>query len=141
MGKIILKPYEFKLDSENKYKIITDMKWKTLQNDGGSHVSVYYQIDLDNNIISQVQETYKANLGKEPTTKIEILYIKKIDSKISKETKDLMEEIISKETNEKNPYSFKIITKDIEKDILDKSIIESINELFTKIDKLKKQNR
>ena len=130
--------YAFKLDSKNKYIIITDLKWKTMQNDGGSHSSIYYQIDLDNNIISKVQEDYHANLGGTPSQHKNVIYIKKIDTNIQSEVKSLLNEIITKEDiNETHNYNF-FTTKslDAEKDIYNVNTIESINSLLKKIDEL-----
>ncbi len=33
---------EFQLDNNNKYEIITDFKWMTMQDDGGSNTSICY---------------------------------------------------------------------------------------------------
>lgn len=41
----------FKLDTNNRYLVITDSKQLTYQSDGGSNYNVYYEIDLDKNII------------------------------------------------------------------------------------------
>ncbi len=131
--------YIFELDSKNKYIIVTDFKWLTMQNDGGSNTSIYYQIDLDNNIISKVQEDYKANLAGTPSTKTNVIYIKKIDTNIQKEVRTLLTEIISKEDiNDSNNYhSFTVSTLNTEKIIYNKTTIESINVLLKKIDELK----
>ena len=131
--------YIFELDSKNKYIIVTDFKWLTMRNDGGSNTSIYYQIDLDNNIISKVQEDYKANLAGTPSTKTNVIYIKKIDTNIQKEVRTLLTEIISKEDiNDSNNYhSFTISTLNTEKIIYNKTTIESINVLLKKIDELK----
>ena len=97
----------FELDSKNKYTIITDLRWNTMQNDGGSHSSLYYQIDLDNNIISKVQEDYHANLGGTSSKQKSVIYIKKIDTNIQVEVKSLVDEIITKEDiNETHNYNF-----------------------------------
>ncbi len=132
--------YIFELDSKDKYIIVTDSKWLTMLNDGGSNTSIYYQIDLDNNIISKVQEDYKANLLEgTPSTKTNVIYIKKIDTNIQKEVRALLTEIISKEDiNDSNNYHpFTISTLNTEKVIYNKNTIESINVLLKKMDELK----
>ena len=40
--------YVFEMNSNDKYEIITDLKFRTTLNDGGSYNSIYYQIDLEN---------------------------------------------------------------------------------------------
>ena len=129
----------FELDSKNKYTIITDLRWNTMQNDGGSHSSLYYQIDLDNNIISKVQEDYHANLGGTSSKQKSVIYIKKIDTNIQVEVKSLVDEIITKEDiNETHNYNFFTISSlNTEKDIYNINTIENINVLLKKIDELK----
>lgn len=131
--------YVFELDSKNKYTIITDLRWKTMLNDGGSHSSLYYQIDLDNNIISKVQEDYHANLGGTSSKQKSVIYIKKIDTNIQLEVKSLVDEIITKEDiNETHNYNFFTISSlNTEKEIYNINTIENINVLLKKIDELK----
>ena len=119
-----------------KYTIITDMRWITMQNDGGSHNSIYYEIDLDNKIITKIEEAYRANLGGTPTTKKSALYTKKINDSLVNETKELIEEIINKEdiNNSNNYHSFTIKSSNINKDIYNLDTIKIINNLLTKFD-------
>jgi len=130
--------YVFVIDSKNKYTITTDLRWKTMQNDGGSHSSIYYQIDFDNNIIIKVQEDYHANLGGTPSQQKNVIYLKKIDTNIQLEVKSLLYEIITKEDiNETLNYNyFTIKSLDVEKNIYNVNTIESINSLLKKIDEL-----
>lgn len=131
--------YAFELDSQNKYTIITDFRWMTMQNDGGSNTNIYYQIDLDNNIISKVLEDYKANLGGSPKEEKNVIYIKKIDTNIQEEAKSLLNEIITKEDiNETNNYEFFTISSlNTKKDIYNVNTIKNINQFLSKIDELK----
>ena len=136
-----LNDYVFELDSKNKYIITTDLRWKTMLDDGGSNTSLYYQIDLDNNIICKVKEDYtaNANLRDVPSIEKNVIYIKKIDNTIQEEVKALLTEIISKEDiNDSNNYNyFTISSLNDEKDIFNMDTIESINLLLNKIDELK----
>lgn len=129
----------FELDSKNKYTITTDMRWMTMQNDGGSHSSLYYEIDLDNNIINKVQEDYRANLGGTPSKQINVIYTKKINTSIQEDVRTLLNEIILKEDiNENHNYhSFTISSLNTEKKIYNVKTIENINLLLKKIDELK----
>ena len=65
---------DFIINSNNKYEIITDSRWKTMMNDGGSNYSIYYQIDLDNNLVMKKEENYHANLGGTSQTEIKVFY-------------------------------------------------------------------
>ena len=51
--KVYQKPVKFSTSerglSENKYIMVTDSKFKTLRNDGGSHTDIYYEIDFEKN--------------------------------------------------------------------------------------------
>lgn len=125
-----------------KYTIITDMRWKTMQNDGGSNTSIYYEINLDNNIITKIKEAYHANLGGTPTTKKNVLYTKQLDDSHMNETKKLIEEIINKEdiNISSNYHCFTIESINIKKDIYNIDTIENINNLLTKFDNYDKKN-
>lgn len=104
---IDLDNYIFELNNKNKYTITTDLRWKTMLDDGGSHSSIYYQIDLDNNIISKVQEDCHANLGGSSKTEKNIIYIKKIDTNIQEEVKSLLNELnIEEDINETHNCNF-----------------------------------
>lgn len=130
--------YVFKLDTHNKYTITTDLRWFTLQNDGGSYDNIYYQIDLDNNIISKINESYRANLLGTPSTQKDIIYIKKINTNTQSELSSLLNEIITKEDiNETNNYNFFTIeTLTNKKSIYNVNTIDSIKSLLKKIDEL-----
>ena len=54
---------KFEVNTIDKYIFTTDMKWLTMQNDGGSHINIYYQVDLQNNIIKKCQDEYKGFKG------------------------------------------------------------------------------
>lgn len=124
-----------------KYTIITDMRWITMQNDGGSHNSIYYEIDLDNKTIIKIEEAYHANLGGTPTTEKSIFYTKKMDDSLINETKKLIEEIINKEdiNSSNNYHSFTIESSNIKKDIYNFDTIKNINKLLTKFDDYNKE--
>lgn len=127
---------EFKLDANNKYEVITDLRFMTMQNDGGSHTDEYYEIDLNSNNISKIIESYKANLMGTPTTTKKTLYTKTINNTLSLEIKNTLDEIITKEDiNADNNYiPFTIKTKDNNKDIYNKETITELRTLLTKID-------
>lgn len=127
---------DFELDNNNKYEIVTDHKWMTMQDDGGSHTSIYYQVDLANNKITKITKVYKANLGGTPETNQKIDYTKVIDIDITQQMKDLLNEVMSKEdTNETNNFKFFTISSfNYEKYIYNIDTIKDIEMLLEKID-------
>lgn len=129
--------YEFELDSPNKYIVTTDMKWYTMQNDGGSHTNQYYQIDLDNNKVRKIQEAYKANLGGTPSTTYSLEYEKTIDSTNNNEIKNILDDILTKEDiKEDNNTFYSIETLNNSKNIYNLDTINQIKDLLNKIDNL-----
>ena len=129
--------YSFELNSENKYKIETDMRWHTVRNDGGSHTNLYYTVDFDNNVISKIMEDYQANLAGKHKTTINEVYNKKLDFKLQKDLKSLLVEVMEKEdVNENENYAPYIIsTLNKEKNIYNLNTIEKINNILELIDK------
>ncbi len=88
----------FILDSDSKYILTTNTKILTMQNDGGSHMNNYYQIDFDNNQIIKCQDKYVGFKGYEYKGKI--IYTKKLNEKEKSEIKSLIDEIIAKKDEE-----------------------------------------
>lgn len=128
----------FTLNTQNKYIVKTNTRWLTMQNDGGSHTDIYYQIDLDNNTISKITKHYQANLSGLPITTKNIDYTKTIDSNIKEQIKSLLEETLTKEDiNETNNYNFyTILNLEIEKNIHNQNTIHQLNQILTTIDNL-----
>ena len=56
---------EFKIDSENKYVLTTNLGMLTMESDGGTHTSEYYGIDLDKKRVYKYQDSYKGFEGYE----------------------------------------------------------------------------
>ena len=122
--------------TSREYKIITDMRQKTLQNDGGSYYSIYYLINIDNKTVKKIGENYHANMIGTPTTEKKVLFTKKINNDVIKEAKKLIEEIINKEdiNNSNNYSSYTIESSNIKKDIYNVDTIKDINSLLSKFD-------
>ena len=118
------------------FTIITDKKWKTMRQDGGSNDSVYYQIDLDNKVVTKVEENFYANLLGTSRTEKNVFYTKQLDDSIINETKKIIDEIINKKdvNFSDNEYFFTIENSGIKKDIYNLDTIDSINELLSKFD-------
>jgi len=82
---------DFVLDNENKYKIITNMKWITMRDDGGSHTNIYYQIDLNENKVIKCADEYVGFKGYQHEGKI--LYSKQISEKEKQDLKLILDNI------------------------------------------------
>ena len=88
-----LKDYTFTINSENKFTIVTDEKQKGTI---GSYTDIYYQIDLDRNIVIKVEETYRQINSGYPTTpapyrKRSEAYRKVIDETIAGKVKKVID--------------------------------------------------
>lgn len=135
--KEIEETYEFVLNNVNKYVVTTDMRWNTMQNDGGSNTSIYYQIDLDDKVVKKIEEKYKANLSGIPTTTYDLLYEVNINDELGSEIKNILDNILVKEDIQDNNYSFYTIeTFNNSRDIYNVDTINDINVLLEKIDNL-----
>lgn len=124
-----------KLDNSTKYVIITDSRWKTMLNDGGSNTNVFYEIYLENNSVTKITESYHANLGSTPKTDKKSITIK-IDNELSKELYATLSKMFqSDDINNSNNYSFYTIEKQNEqKNIYNEDNIKILKELISKIE-------
>lgn len=120
--------------SSDYYTIITDSKYLTMQNDGGSNFNIYYEVDLNSNIVKKFEDYYIGFKGYEYKQKL--IYKKIIDNDISTEMGNLLFNLLSNEdVNDTNNYSPYIIKFDIEeKSIYNESSINSLKILLNKID-------
>ena len=123
---------------QSKYRIETDIKWLTMQNDGGSHTNVYYDVDFDNNIIIKTSQSYYANLGGNPEIKTQEIYKKELNFKIKKDLKKVLKKTLTKEDiNETNNYHcFVIYDLDNEKTICNEDTIKKIKKVLNSADNL-----
>lgn len=130
--------YTFELNDIDKFVVTTDMKWKTMQNDGGSNTNIFYQIDCKNYMVTKVKEDYHANLYSTPSTETEIMYDKSLNEKLNDEIKNLLNTIINEEDNNesKNYEPFTIETVNTSKSIYNKETINTIKDMLKKIDEL-----
>lgn len=126
-----------KLKNSNKYTIITNSRWLTMQNDGGSNTNIYYEIDFKNKIVNKITENYKANLGKNPKTIISNDYTKEIDNNTSKNLKETIYKLIkNKDINNDNNYDcYEIKWDNNKKNICNINNINKLEKILKKIDK------
>ena len=133
-----IKDYNFQLDSDKKYEITTDEKYYTMQNDGGSHTNVYYQLDFEDAIVVKHEDTYHANLGGTETTDKKTIYTRFIPSTFAEELEKIIKEIITKEdiNGEENYEPYVIKTENKEKEIYNAETIDTLKELLDELDEL-----
>ena len=122
--------------SSTYYKVTTNTKWITMENDGGSHTNIYYEIDINKKTIKKTEERYEANLGKTPKTTKKTIYTKTIDKKLSNKSKKLLDSLLNKKDKKGNNYSFITIeTKEYNKNIYNESSIKLVDKLLNEFDK------
>lgn len=133
-----IKEYIFELDSRKKYRVTTDSKMTTVMNDGGTYTNIYYQIDLENNIVQKIEEFHPSKLNKEQKEK-KTKTTKKIDNTLSSEITKLFNEIVIRvDSKSEGQYSYFVLESvNREKRIYNKDSIASLRELLKKIDDFK----
>lgn len=131
---IILNDETYIKNNYYNYKIITDSQYKTLQNDGGSNINVYYQINLEKNKIIKYEDKYVGFTGYEYKGKI--IYEKNINNSMSLKIKTIIEDLITKnDINDKNNYTPYVIEFDNnKKEIYNSESIKSLENIFNTID-------
>ncbi len=75
----------------------TNMSYKTMANDGGSHVDIYYEVDLKNNKVIKKQDTYK---GFEVKVSEKILRTYAINDYQKNKIKNIFDKIIEEKDKE-----------------------------------------
>lgn len=92
---------EFRLDNPNKYLVITNTRFATMRNDGGSHENIYYGIDLEKGEVTKYQQSVNVYLELDFTTDItKIVFHKSLEENDVEELRTLLNDIYS-ETNHK----------------------------------------
>lgn len=120
-------------NNKDKYVITTNMKYLTMQNDGGSNTNVYYQIDLSSKKSVKMEDKYVGFEGYEYQGKV-ISEKTLSDEEITK-LKDIIEDIWnSKDDNKDIPVDSKLYTitndNNEEAKFVDEDIIKEINSLL-----------
>ena len=120
--------------SSYTYKITTDLRWKTMQNDGGSNFNEYYEIYLDEQKIIKYNDYYVGFKGYK--YKDEIVYEKSINTFTKTKLENIIKKLITNEDiNDKNNYSpFTIEYDNNKKNIYNEESIKSLENILTSID-------
>ena len=134
---IIIKNNTKKMNTASTYyKVTTNTKWITMENDGGSHTNIYYEINIDKSTVRKTEEIYEANLGETPKTTKTIVYTKRMDKELNNKSKKLLDTLLNKQDKKGNNYSFITIeTKEIKKNIYNESSIKLVDKLLNECDK------
>ena len=129
----VIENYTFELDSNNKYKIITDAQIMTTKSEGASYMDAYYQFDLDNNIVGRVVENHPSKASSDQTVKKEEIN-KKIDDNLKNEVKELIDYIMNTpDTNKDGNYRYYTLEgADYKKTIYITIYTQKLNKQFLK---------
>lgn len=118
--------------SDSSYIVTTNIRWKTMQNDGGSHTNVFYIIDMDTGSVIKKRENYDAKTKNKDSS---VVYKKKIDDNLLEKSKEVFDNAISDVTIRDKTYDFYTIEyNNVESYIYNKDTIDSIESILTEID-------
>ncbi len=126
-----------KESDNNIYTITTNFEFITMQNDGGSNINIYYEFNPNKKSIKKLEDSYNASIkGGHYDYKGKEIYNKTINSSTTKELKDLLNDLISKEdiNNPENYEPYTIKYKGKEKYIYNKESIKLLEEKLEEID-------
>ena len=113
---------EFRLDNPNKYLVITNTRFATMRNDGGSHENIYYGVDLEKGEVTKYQQSVNVYMELGFTTDItKIVFHKNLEENDVKELRTLLKDIYS-ETNHKEDTEKKIL-KNVTEEITPKEFL------------------
>ena len=108
---------EFRLDNANKYLVITNTRFATMRNDGGSHENIYYGVDLEKGEVTKYQQSVNVYLELDFTTDItKIVFHKSLEENDVEELRTLLNDIYS-ETNHKEEDTEKETLKNVTEEI------------------------
>ncbi len=116
---------------DNKYIITTNTRFLTMQNDGGSHTNIYFEIDLNSNNVSVREDKYVGFKGYDYKRKE--LKNKKLSDEEAREVKTIIDGLIENPKEiEAGNFSYYTLTVKDKEDIKfdDTTIIDRLNELF-----------
>lgn len=130
---LLMSRKKFKIDSDNKYIITTNLKMLTMANDGGTHTNEYYGIDLDKKRVYKYQDSYKGFKGDEYKGKIVKRKILS-NEEVSSLQNIFYDVIFNNEKNKVNDINIRTYILDTknygEINIYDKEIIDKLVELL-----------
>lgn len=113
---------EFRLDNPNKYLVITNTRFATMRNDGGSHENIYYGVDLEKGEVTKYQQSVNVYMELGFTTDItKIVFHKNLEENDVEELRTLLKDIYS-ETNHKEDTEKKIL-KNVTEEITPKEFL------------------
>lgn len=114
---------EFRLDNANKYLVITNTRFATMRNDGGSHENIYYGVDLEKGEVTKYQQSVNVYLELDFTTDItKIVFHKSLEENDVEELRTLLNDIYS-ETNHKEEDTEEETLKNVTEEITPQEIL------------------
>lgn len=121
-----------------EYVIVTDMKYLTMQNDGGSHTSIYYEINDDT--VIKLQDEYVGFVGYKYQRKV--LYQIKTKEEVLANLKTLLDHMISMGNDEPGGSFVPFTIKRGEEEVIlfHEEKIQEIKELLKQIDQIGNEN-
>lgn len=121
-----------------EYVIVTDMKYLTMQNDGGSHTSIYYEINGDT--VIKLQDEYVGFVGYKYQGKV--LYQTKTKDEVLEKLKTLLDNMISNGSEEPSGSFAPFTIKRNEEEVIlfHEEKIQEIKELLKQIDQIGNEN-
>lgn len=93
-----------------QYTVATDLKWKTMMNDGGSHTDEYYQINFDERKVRKLKDVYNGPQRKY-FAREELVYEKEFDEKTSTKLKEVLDKLWQSGDTNEGTYDFYTIEK------------------------------
>ena len=127
----------FSNNKTEKYIVVTNSKYMTMENDGGSNHNIYYEFDLKKNVVKKLEDYYIGFEGYKYRGKV--IYKKNLTSYYSKKSKKLLDNLLKEEDahgdNNYEPYTIEA-PGGISKKIYKKSSIKELENLLSEIDKL-----
>ena len=118
------------------YQVTTDDQWKTMENDGGSNINTYYQINFEDRQIQKCEDKYFAPM-KRYEYQGKVIYQKELDEKTATKFKELLDKAWNSGEANEGTYDYYAIEKldGGTHYIYSKAIIAQLQQYITKIDK------
>lgn len=118
------------------YKVITDLRYRTTLNDGGSYHNEYYLVNFTKGKVEKYEDVYIGFQGFK--YKDRFLYQKDIPDDMKNELETLLDRlVIEEDVNDDNNYSPYVINDDNqEKSIYNSESIRLLDDIFNRIDNL-----
>ena len=119
--------------------MITDSRWVTLLNDGGSYQDIFYEIDLNKLNIRKISVYHNKKICETPTVNRSVVYQKQINQNFKNKIESIFNDIINNEDKRDDKTNYLFYTLKYygnSKNIYNTEMIIKLKELFKEIDNL-----